>query len=59
MIVNCKGKQVKLPDFLIVGAMKSGTTSLYHYLKQHKQIFMPICKEPYFFSHMGIDDKKS
>jgi hypothetical protein len=24
-----------LPDFLIIGAAKSGTTSLYHYLRQH------------------------
>lgn len=49
MIVNCKGKQVILPDFLIIGAAKSGTTSLYHYLRQHSQIFLPICKEPRFF----------
>lgn len=42
-------KQVKLPNFLIVGAAKSGTTSLYHYLKQHKDIFMPEYKEPQYF----------
>lgn len=32
MIVNYNGKDVKLPDFLIVGAAKSGTTSLHYYL---------------------------
>jgi len=37
------------PDFFIVGAPKAGTTSLYHYLIQHPDIFMPTRKEPYFF----------
>jgi len=39
-----------LPNFLIVGAAKSGTTSLYHYLGQHPDIFFPDVKEPHFFS---------
>lgn len=39
----------KLPNFLIVGAGKSGTTSLYHYLKQHPDICMSENKEPCFF----------
>jgi hypothetical protein len=43
------GRQVNLPDFLIVGANKGGTTSLYHYLKQHPRIYMPMAKEPNFF----------
>jgi hypothetical protein len=42
--------QVKLPNFLIVGAQRSGTTSLYHYLKQHPKVFMPSLKEPRFFA---------
>jgi hypothetical protein len=33
------------PNFLIVGAAKSGTTSLYRYLGQHPDIFMPEWKE--------------
>jgi len=37
------------PDFFIVGAPKSGTTSLYTYLKAHPQIFMPTLKEPAYF----------
>jgi hypothetical protein len=41
---------VKLPDFIIVGAAKSGSTSIYKYLKQHPQIFMPDLKEPRFFA---------
>lgn len=39
-----------LPNFLIVGAAKSGTTSLYSYLSQHPDIFMPRWKELSFFS---------
>ena len=37
------------PNFLIVGAAKSGTTSLYAYLRQHPDIFMPEWKELSFF----------
>ena len=31
----------KLQNFLIVGAAKSGTSSLHNYLNQHHQVFMP------------------
>lgn len=34
------------PDFLIVGAMKAGTTTLYRDLVTHPQVFMPEQKEP-------------
>jgi hypothetical protein len=37
------------PDFFIVGAPKTGTTSLHHYLRQHPQVFMPAVKELNFF----------
>jgi Sulfotransferase family len=39
-----------LPSFVVIGAMKSGTTSLYHYLKEHPQVFMARTKEPNFFT---------
>jgi len=42
----------KKPDFLIVGAAKSGTTSLFHYLKQHPDIYIPEVKECRFFSQL-------
>jgi len=42
-----------LPNFLILGAMKSGTTALCQYLKQHPQIFMSRRKEPQFFAFEG------
>lgn len=37
---------MSLPDFLIIGAMKAGTTSLYHDLRLNSSIFMPSDKEP-------------
>lgn len=40
------------PNFFIVGAAKCGTTSLYHYLQQHPQVFMPHVKEPHHFSRL-------
>jgi hypothetical protein len=42
-----------LPNFLIIGAAKAGTTSLYDYLKQHPQIYMSSVKEPKFFAVEG------
>jgi hypothetical protein len=42
-----------LPNFLIIGAAKCGTTSLYHYLRQHPQVFMSPVKEPRFFAFDG------
>lgn len=39
-----------LPNFLIIGAAKAGTTSLYAYLKQHPDIYMSEVKEPRFFA---------
>lgn len=39
-----------LPNFLIIGAPKCGTTALYHYLSEHPRIFMSIMKEPHFFA---------
>ena len=44
---------MKKPTFLIIGAPKAGTTSLYHYLLQHPQIYMSPVKEPSFFALAG------
>ncbi len=41
----------RLPDFIIIGAMKSATSSLYDQLLQQPGIFMPELKEPNFFSN--------
>ena len=44
-------------DFFIVGAPKAGTTSLYHYLKEHPQIEMSSQKEPDYFSDTAIQEQ--
>jgi Sulfotransferase domain len=38
-----------LPDFLIIGAQKCGTTSLYEYLTQHPEIYPATVKEVGYF----------
>ena len=45
-------KGFKLPDFIIIGAMKSGTTSIHHILDHHEDVFIPP-REVYFFD---VDD---
>lgn len=42
-----------LPNFLVIGAGKAGTTSLYHYLGQHPEVYMSPIKEPKFFALEG------
>jgi hypothetical protein len=38
-----------LPTFIVIGAAKSGTTSLCEYLRMHPQVFVSEPKEPQFF----------
>ena len=54
----------KLPNFLIVGAAKCGTSSLHNYLNQHPDIFMPTftdeglkVKEPRFLIKEKVKDR--
>ena len=49
------GLTMTLPNFLVIGAGRSGTTSLHYYLGQHPDIYLPVVKEPNFFSFMGED----
>jgi len=51
---------IMLPNFLIIGAAKAGTTSLYRYLSGHPEIFVSQPKEPQFFVeemnwHRGLE----
>jgi len=39
----------RLPNFIVIGAMKAGTTSLFQYLKLHPEISMSKIKETNFF----------
>jgi len=49
---------VKSPNFLIIGVQKSGTTSIYHYLKEHPQVYMSPRKETNFLSKDPNKDPK-
>lgn len=40
-----------LPNFVIAGAAKAGTSSLTAMVSQHPQVFMPTRKEPHYFLH--------
>jgi hypothetical protein len=42
-----------LPNFLVIGAAKAGTTAMWHYLGQHPQIYMSPHKEPRYFALCG------
>jgi len=45
------------PNFFIVGTPKAGTTSLYHYLEEHPEIFMSPIKETNYFSYAEINQQ--
>lgn len=45
-----------LPNFIIIGAAKAGTTALYWYLGEHPQVFMSPMKETNYFA-FGLDAK--
>ncbi len=44
----------KLPNFLIIGAQKSGTTWLWNEIRQHPDIFMPEHKELHYLVVMEL-----
>jgi hypothetical protein len=39
-----------LPNFIVAGVQKGGTTSLFNYLRDHPDIFLPEIKETKFFA---------
>ena len=41
----------RLPDFLVIGAMKSGTSTLFHHLARHPGVVHPYRKEAHYFGH--------
>jgi hypothetical protein len=47
-----------LPNFIICGTQKGGTTALYHYLNEHPEICIPKKKEIHYFDlnyHRGVE----
>ena len=49
-IESVTSTQEPLPQFLGLGAQKSGTTTLHEWLASHPQVFVPAAKELHFFS---------
>lgn len=43
------------PNFFIIGAPRSGTTSMYRYLREHPEVAMADLKEPHYFCDDLID----
>lgn len=61
-LIDNKGNIQKIyamtkPSFLIIGAAKSGTTTLYRYLCRHPQVYMSTPKEPDFFAIDAIYER--
>lgn len=44
-----------LPNFIVVGQAKCGTTSVCHHISKHPQVFFSRPKEPWFFGSIGKD----
>ena len=51
--MSAPSRDPSLPNFLVIGAMRSGTTSLFHYLRAHPQVWMSPLKEVEFFIEEG------
>jgi hypothetical protein len=51
MSATTESARGQLPDFVVAGAAKGGTTSLFYYLQPHPQVWMPPSKELHFFSN--------
>lgn len=41
------------PNFFVVGAAKSGTTTLYHALRAHPDVYLPAIKEPHLYAYLA------
>lgn len=48
---------IRLPNALVIGGKRSGSTSLHHYLKQHSDIFLPQQKELHYFSYPHLTER--
>lgn len=49
---------MRLPDFLVIGAQKAGSTWVYDCLKKHPDVFMPDAVELLYFNKLNYADEK-
>lgn len=47
---------MRKPDFLVIGAQRSGSSSFYHYLTQHPEVGAATKKELHYFDHRYYDE---
>lgn len=47
-------KAIRLPDFICIGAMRCGTTTLWDFLSAMPDIYLPTQKELHFFDNRDI-----
>jgi hypothetical protein len=57
MDITYKNRSYRLPDFLIIGLGKCGTTTLTELLKTHPEVGLSAVKEPHFFSYDFIFER--
>jgi hypothetical protein len=50
--------EMTLPNFIVIGAGRAGTTSTYHYLRQHPDVFMSPIKETNFFAYRAMGERE-
>lgn len=50
-------EKINKPNFFVIGVVKGGTTSLYHYLLQHPDIYLPPIKETNHFAAKNINEE--
>lgn len=53
MLLKNAIRPLRFPDFLVIGGARCGTSSIYSYLNEHPEVFMPDLKEPHFFNYLG------
>src|SRR6202046_4659565 len=53
LLPAAQGDRMALPDFLVIGAPKAGSTALHAALAQHPALYMSAVKEPKFFLSDG------
>lgn len=59
MDCNMTNIVTNIPDFLIVGAAKCGTSSLHSYLSKHPDIYMPEKRKELYFWHVATNTNRS
>lgn len=48
-----------VPDFVVIGESKAGTTSIYHWLARHPEVGVPYVKDTFFFNYEITADSEA